>query len=607
MKPLKHLISLLFTLPLLGADLKSPLSDLASPFIAAVQNNHFEQVENYLDYGGEVDVIDPEGYSVLEHAACKGYAQMTGLLIEKGVNVHYVDPFGNTALHMACIEGFSSVSEALLQKSKDELTVFNKTGQTPLHMASQTDKVDLVDLLIRNGAPVNVLSLTDQKTPLWFAARKGSVPVITRLINAGARLDLSAEHNVSPLMIACFENHVEAASLLLNHYQTPPNEATDQGVTPLMIACFKGNKPLVELLLSRGAEVTKFASQTLGGAKAYHYALKGGFFEIATLLQNAEARHHAESPEIVALREEIRQMKDQHQQLWGHHLQKKSDEFSRQYILNNTYLRTFYETFSRRMVEFFLAYKVLDTGMVSQNKEGSAYTLASGINLAGNFIPFPGAGLITQGISMAITTWADRKEAEIVKTFAEFTVFLHDLDKAIEEGARHLTYCYEQQIRELTPDGCQILAECAIRRFLEYGRAGNFNKEQHFWQHLKQSILYFNDDSFFKKKSLKIRTQSVGEWEDQNIFRETGIHLRSGERYIDPRIKGHEVFGFRLGMIEDAEKLGYVKEIPLLPNQVTKEENSTPKTTPPPNRITSNTIPQNNNNKKKDKCECSTM
>lgn len=65
------------------------------------------------------------------------------------------DTYGNTPLHVACAEGIVETVESLLGNgvSMEEL---NKTGQSPLMLTTEGDRISILKLLLDRGAEIGV-------------------------------------------------------------------------------------------------------------------------------------------------------------------------------------------------------------------------------------------------------------------------------------------------------------------------------------------------------------------------------------------------------------------------------------------------------------------
>lgn len=174
---------------------------------------------------------------------------------------------------------------------------------TPLHIAAQRGKLDLVDLMLKWSAPVNIRDTKDQ-TPLHHAAKSGRVDIIGRLVKGSASLVAIDKHGCTALFSACSFGQVEAAKFLWSlgssisqrdndgrsmlHSAAKYGHAevvkmllsagisaqcTDNtGVTPIHEACRSGWAPIVDTLLQTGASINIADSK---GRTCLHYACQG--------------------------------------------------------------------------------------------------------------------------------------------------------------------------------------------------------------------------------------------------------------------------------------------------------------------------------------------
>jgi len=139
-------------------------------------------------------------------------------LLSKGVNPNAVDPYGNPMLILAIKDKSNLVIDLLLQNPKIDVDLSNKSGETPLMIASIEGNLPLVKtLVLKHKALLDHISWT----PLHYACARGHLDVAQFLIANGAAVD----------------------SLSLGN------------TTPLMMAVQSGNEPLVKLLLDKGADL----------------------------------------------------------------------------------------------------------------------------------------------------------------------------------------------------------------------------------------------------------------------------------------------------------------------------------------------------------------
>ena len=197
----------------------------------------------------------------------------------------------------------------------------------PLTLACETGNYEIVELLVKNGADVNVS--TDLNSPLSITYRTkvdNWYEISTLLIENGADLNYTTSHHANH--IACLsdiagtrygahedpdqlyeafvyllehcdcskvdwgcvmQRHVSSdrhdlVKLLLEKEYCTANEIFDGGdMTPLMFAARDSDAAMVELLLSYGADKTIVDSE---GWTAYDYAVENEKPEIIALLES---------------------------------------------------------------------------------------------------------------------------------------------------------------------------------------------------------------------------------------------------------------------------------------------------------------------------------
>lgn len=122
----------------------------------------------------------------------------------------------------------------------------------PLHVAARTNNLDLVRLLLKAGANLNVFNIED-KTPLWEAR---SVSIVRALLDAGANPNAGA---YTLLHVAASQRRMDLLHVLLNHPGIDLNKKNDAFLwTPLHCAASNSNPDgvdsTVEALLAAGAD-----------------------------------------------------------------------------------------------------------------------------------------------------------------------------------------------------------------------------------------------------------------------------------------------------------------------------------------------------------------
>ncbi|MFC2161028.1 ankyrin repeat domain-containing protein [Acidobacteriota bacterium] len=158
----------------------------------------------------------------------------------------------------------------LLKKDPELANAKNISGLTPLHYAALYGNKNVVELLISNGADIQ-MKLNDGTMPLHLAVGHGYVDIARLLIANGADIHSLTGTGDTLLHHAAFGGDKESTELLLEK-GAEINARNREGRTPLFIAATRGNKEIVDLLLARGVEINMHdieSSSILHGAASY--------------------------------------------------------------------------------------------------------------------------------------------------------------------------------------------------------------------------------------------------------------------------------------------------------------------------------------------------
>ncbi len=97
-----------------------------------------------------------------------------------------------------------------------ELTEPNQRGavdDTPLHIAARKGELDDVEVLLQNGADVDIAGDLGN-TPLHYAAMSGKIEMVKKLLACGASLLLVNEFGQTALEVAELGGHNNVAEVL---------------------------------------------------------------------------------------------------------------------------------------------------------------------------------------------------------------------------------------------------------------------------------------------------------------------------------------------------------------------------------------------------------
>lgn len=112
--------------------------------------------------------------SPLTLAACGGHVELAELLLERGANIEEVNDEGYTPLMEAAREGHLCVVKTLLKHHALVNAKTEETQETALTLAACGGFLDVVDLLLKAGADIEL----GASTPLMEAAQEGHLQVV---------------------------------------------------------------------------------------------------------------------------------------------------------------------------------------------------------------------------------------------------------------------------------------------------------------------------------------------------------------------------------------------------------------------------------------------
>jgi len=274
----------------------------ALTLLDVAKDNKFDQIQNLISQGEDINLAQGDGTSVLAWAVYHNNETAVNSLLTAGADVNKANDFGVTPLSLACENsnapivislleagadpnlnkltgvsplmlcanfGVTSAVQALIQHGANVNASDNRENQTALMWAAAENNVDAVKLLVDAGGDVNAVSklipepetyiIEDENvvfgqnyphtirfakytggfTPLYFAAQQGAIESATVLISAGADINASNSEYGIPLIIALQSGH-EAMAMLLLENGADPNVSDGWGMTPLHYALHEG-------------------------------------------------------------------------------------------------------------------------------------------------------------------------------------------------------------------------------------------------------------------------------------------------------------------------------------------------------------------------------
>lgn len=180
------------------------------------------------------------------------------------LDVNTPDSNGETPLFVAAQMGRKEVVEYLIGKGA-EINTPDSKGDTPLHVAVQNDWKEIINLLLRHRANVNQANTKDV-TPLYSAIKSRCWEIVELFINHLGDINASDEKGNTALHYAASLGWMQGVDLLIS-IGADINKANGAGQTPLHFASYYGRPIIVKDLIEKGADISL---KNIGDSTALH-------------------------------------------------------------------------------------------------------------------------------------------------------------------------------------------------------------------------------------------------------------------------------------------------------------------------------------------------
>ncbi|KAL8993727.1 MAG: hypothetical protein Q9188_007253, partial [Gyalolechia gomerana] len=314
-------------------DIDSIDQNRCSALIHAARNGWDEIVEQLLSKGANPSIKDQDGGTALLRAIDNGHSEVVQIMLERSIaDIHDKDFDNRTFLHGAAVNGYAEISKLLVGKGLDKDTQDNQ-GRTPLHDASRNGKAEAVTTLLALGAnaglkdkydrtpwdvawqniqPQTMLILSYKPSdtssvqsllenypninalPIWSLARLGKPEFLTSALKSRPEslYHLDPDTDNTALHTAVLANHPHLLEILLEAGLSPstPNA---QFRTPLHLAVLQGSVPCTCILLAPPCTSPSLSTNDNNNANLKQYIdSPDGFHQTPLLI--AQIRSHLE-------------------------------------------------------------------------------------------------------------------------------------------------------------------------------------------------------------------------------------------------------------------------------------------------------------------------
>ena len=273
------------------------------------------------------------------------------------------------------------------------------------------------------------------------------------------------------------------------------------------------------------------------------------------------------------LQEEVKQLQARQAVLWEAHEMRASVSAKIEQFKSHPIMFTFYRTVQLKLGEFFVGSKGLSSGLLARNANTAQDKVASVINLAGEAVPLPGIGCLSNLLALGIGMATDKQKRSKIQKISELMVSMGEIDALGESVARNLTEIYEEILVEnlAAQTDAKALAECAVGYMVK-----TLNTEVPFLQvdtplkafetFLIETVIT-KDKQGFHMGNCTIKARQGRGWNADSALKKPGIKIARESTpgydfYTDPKHKNltrPSKYGYRLGAQEEIQKYQLTK------------------------------------------------
>ncbi len=236
--------------------------------------------------GSKVNIVNSKGDSLLLVATTLGNLEAVRQIILAGADVNKTNAFTkDTALLRALYYTDNSELAKLLVYSGAEINAVNNYGHSPMFLALEKQRGDLVDLFLSSGVSEGLNS-----DYLFRACAKKNYMGVLAMLKGGVDPNVSNEKGNTPLIISASLGDLPSVRDLLA-YRADVNAANNDGNTALIYAA-RYNQPQVvrELLKPQTMQApVDVNAQNKLGQTALYWAASKGYVDIVKRLLAADA------------------------------------------------------------------------------------------------------------------------------------------------------------------------------------------------------------------------------------------------------------------------------------------------------------------------------
>ena len=251
-----------------GADVNLSDKESQQPLYEVCLEGSAEGAGILLDHGADIEHADVMGTTALHIAATYGHLEVIKLLVERKACLTKRDKHLRTPFYFACANNYLESARYLLTAAHDQglhESIFQAMddGRTPFSKACGRGHLEIVKMLLAHAdahIDVNAIEGTPKRTALHWASYSARVDIVSLLLENGADATIADANGKTPLSLSGLgwlkdRSHDREPMIiaLIEHDRSTAAQDTDL----MAIAAIRGSASVIERLLDAKAHPSK--------------------------------------------------------------------------------------------------------------------------------------------------------------------------------------------------------------------------------------------------------------------------------------------------------------------------------------------------------------
>lgn len=223
----------------------------------AIMMNNRRILKKLIEYGGRLDILDSEGFSIMYYPIKFNYQEIIDILLEydkktvgislvnikdvrgavpifyairyknryalqellsNGADANYKNNENMNALHLAVLKKDITMVKMLIKYIKN-IDSRTNAGSTALHYACNFQLLDIVKILLDNGASQDIIELEYDFYPIFYSVVQNNIEMTKLLVDSGANPNQQDYVGNTIIHYAIMNKHMEILDYIMENYE----------------------------------------------------------------------------------------------------------------------------------------------------------------------------------------------------------------------------------------------------------------------------------------------------------------------------------------------------------------------------------------------------